>query len=309
MLDLAADRIRSFGPWPACSPVLLACSGGADSTFLALAWQHTLRETAVNEQEKLPEAVVVVVDHGHRPGSGADAEAAAAIYRGLGFDVQVKHAHAAGDANEADLRDARYRALMESAARHGARRILLAHHADDNAETVLLRILRGTGLPGLAGIPVRRMLAPGLELLRPLLDLRSAAIRKALQAMDQPWVEDLSNADPSVATRNLLRNHLLPELAAASTGDPVAALLRLSAEAVEWQAAKQQLLDGAGDFTALPGYLRRQAIRDHLQAMDATVSQTRLRNLEDALLKRGRAGVDQQRQLELQAGRLTVGSS
>ncbi|MCP4092888.1 MAG: tRNA lysidine(34) synthetase TilS [Planctomycetes bacterium] len=304
MLDLAADRIRSFGPWPDRSPVLLACSGGADSTFLALAWLHTVRESAVSEQEKLPDTVVVVVDHGHRPGSDKDAEAAAAIYRDLDFDVQIKHAHADPDANEAELRSARYTALLESAERHSAKRILLAHHADDNAETVLMRILRGTGLPGLAGIPPRRMLSPDVEIMRPLLRLRGGDMRKALKAMDQPWVEDLSNADPSVATRNLLRHEIIPSLAAASTGDPVSALLRLSAEAVEWEEAKAELLVTTADFCRLPSYLRRQAIRDELRKAGATVSPTRLRNLDQALLSRGTAGIDQHHQLQLQAGHL-----
>ncbi|MDP7063125.1 MAG: tRNA lysidine(34) synthetase TilS [Planctomycetota bacterium] len=309
MLDLAADRIRSFGPWTDCSPVLLACSGGADSTFLALAWLHTARESAVSEQEKLPDTVVVVVDHGHRPDSNQDAEAAAQIYRDLDFEVQIEHAHVDPDANEAELRSARYTALLESAERHGAKRILLAHHADDNAETVLMRILRGTGLPGLAGIPARRMLAPGVEIMRPLLGLRGGDVRKALKALNQPWVEDLSNADPSVATRNLLRQEIIPALAAASTGDPITALLRLSAEAVEWEEAKAELLLNSADFCRLPTYLRRQAIRDQLRKIGATVSPTRLRNLDQALLSRGCAGVDQHCQLQLQAGQLTTAHS
>lgn len=306
MLDLAADRIRSFGPWPPSTPVLLACSGGADSTFLALAWLHTAREMAVNEQEKLPKAIVVIVDHGHRPDSAADAEAAANIYRELEFDVQIKRTHVEANANEAELRDARYKMLLESAAQHGAKRILLAHHADDNAETVLMRILRGTGLPGLAGIPERRQLTPDIELMRPLLRLRGGEMRRALQAMDQQWVEDLSNADPSVATRNLLRNEILPMLAKASTGDPIAALLRLSSEAREWQAAKDELLVTTTDFGRLPSYLRQQAIRDELRLVGATVSPTRLRNLEHALLRRGSAGIDQDHKLQINGGKLTM---
>lgn len=305
MLDLAADRIRSFGPWPTSSPVLLACSGGADSTFLALAWLHTARELAVNEQEKLPNAIVVVVDHGHRPDSAADAEAAAKVYRELEFDVQIKRTHVEAGANEAELRDARYAMLLESAAQHGAKRILLAHHADDNAETVLMRILRGTGLPGLAGIPERRQLTPDIELMRPLLRLRGPEMRRALQAMDQEWVEDLTNADPSVATRNLLRNEILPMLAKASTGDPVSALLRLCSEARDWQEAKEELLVTTTDFGRLPSYLRQQAIRDQLRILGATVSPTRLQNLEQALLRRGCAGIDQDHKLQLDGGKLT----
>jgi tRNA(Ile)-lysidine synthetase-like protein len=260
---------------------------------------------AVNEQEKLPEAIVVVVDHGHRPDSAADAEAAADIYRDLGFDVQIKRTHVEAGANEAELRDARYAMLLESAAQHGAKRILLAHHADDNAETVLMRILRGTGLPGLAGIPARRQLTPDIELMRPLLRLRGPEMRRALQAMDQKWVEDLTNADPSVATRNLLRNEILPILAKASTGDPVSALLRLSSEARDWQEAKEELLITTTDYGRLPSYLRQQAIRDELRSLGATVSPTRLQNLEHALLRRGSAGVNQEHKLELNGGKLT----
>jgi tRNA(Ile)-lysidine synthetase-like protein len=260
---------------------------------------------AVIEQEELPAAIVVIVDHGHRPDSGADAEAAATIYRNLGFDVEIKCTSVETGANEAELRNARYAMLLEAAAQHGAKRILLAHHADDNAETVLMRILRGTGLPGLTGIPERRQLTPDIELLRPLLRLRGPEMRRALKAVDQPWVEDLSNADPSVATRNLLRNEILPMLAKASTGDPVQALLRLNAEARDWQAAKEELLITTTDFGRLPSYLRQQAIRDELRLIGATVSPTRLRNLEHALLRRGSAGIDQDYKLQVNGGKLT----
>ena len=304
MLDLAADRIHSFGPWPASSPVLLACSGGADSTFLALAWQHTAREQVIQGLAQLPTAIVVVVDHGHRVDSAQDASAAAAIYQELGFEVQIKCAHADGTANEAELRDARYAMLLESAAQHGAKRILLAHHADDNAETVLMRILRGTGLPGLCGIPSRRQLTPDIELLRPLLRLRGPEMRRVLVALHQAWIEDPTNADPSVATRNLLRQEIIPQLAAAATGDPISALLKLSAEAREWHEAKEEMLVAASDFGCLPSYLRKQAIRDELRKLGVTISPTRLSNLECALLRRGTAGVDQDSKLELLGGKL-----
>ncbi|MFK5955977.1 MAG: tRNA lysidine(34) synthetase TilS [Planctomycetota bacterium] len=212
MLAQAADRIHSFAPYLQGQRVVLACSGGADSTFLALAWRYAAAHLPQGVADALPEATVVIIDHGHRAGSDSDALQAQSLYSSLGLPAEIRTLQASADANESTLRSARYAALLQAATDHNASRILFAHHADDHAETVLLRILRGTGLAGLSGIPARRALSPDVELLRPMLALRSAAIRQTLHDANQPWIEDPSNADPALAARNHLRHQVMPQL-------------------------------------------------------------------------------------------------
>lgn len=292
----ASSALRDCGPWPA-GPALLACSGGADSTFLALAWSETAG---------LPTAIAAVVDHGHRAGSAADAEKACSLLKSLGLPAEVLSADppAPADANEDQLRECRYAALLTAARRHGAARILTAHTADDLAETVILRIFRGTGLRGLAGIPARRELAPGVELLRPLLGLRREPLRERLRARGIVWIEDPTNADPARNARARLRLDVLPALARVATGDPVQAVLRLAGEAREWSSSLDALLATAPDWRALPPYLREQAVAAQLRALGETVSPARLSDLSGALASRGRAGVGGGRELVLTGGRL-----
>ena len=294
----ASSALRACGPWPE-GPVLLACSGGADSTFMALCW----RETAA-----LPPAIAVVVDHGHRAGAADDAEKASVLLKSLGLAAEVLRADppATATANEEELRRVRYGALLAAARRHGAARIFTAHTADDLAETVILRIFRGTGLRGLSGIPARRELAPGVELLRPLLSQRREDIRATLRARGIVWIEDPTNADPARSARVRLRLEVLPTLARIATGDPVLAVLRLANEAREWSSSLDALLAAAPDWRALPPYLREQAVAAQLRALGETVSPARLRDLTGALESRGRAGVGAGAELVLTAGRLQV---
>jgi len=307
MLAQAADRIHSFAPYPKGQRVILACSGGADSTFLALAWRFAAAHLPKDAVDALPQATAVIVDHGHRPDSDSDALQALELYKSLGFPAEIRNLQLSSAANESTLRSARYAALLQAATDLQASRILFAHHADDHAETVLLRILRGTGLAGLSGIPARRALTPNVELLRPLLALRSSAIRQALRDAHQPWIEDPSNADPALAARNHLRHQVLPQLDALASAEPTTALLRLSTEAAEWQSARDEILDTYVDFQKLPSYFRRCVIQHHLQECGETVSPARLRDLEGALVQRNRAGIDAKRTLVYKkSGRLHV---
>jgi tRNA(Ile)-lysidine synthase len=203
--------------------VLVAVSGGADSvallhvlTSLAPAWRLTLH--------------VVHVDHGLRPDSGRDAEFVRALGARLGVPVAVERVRIGPGSLEAASRAARYAALEAWADRLAATRIAVGHTADDQAETVLMRVLGGAGVRGLAGIPPVRG-----RVIRPLLDVRRAALREALAAAGLPWVEDPTNRDPKFL-RNRIRHELLPLLAASYRADVVPALARtarLAREAVD----------------------------------------------------------------------------
>ena len=144
--------------------------------------------------------------------------------------------------SEAALRRARYRFLRETARRLGARYVATGHTADDQAETVLQRIVRGTGIAGLAGIRPHRQLVPGVALVRPLLDITRRQVQDYLEALGQNAREDSSNADRRY-TRNRMRHELLPHLAAHYNANVVGALTRLAALAGDVQAVVARMLE------------------------------------------------------------------
>ncbi|MFG2055361.1 tRNA lysidine(34) synthetase TilS [Micromonospora sp. NPDC048930] len=206
---VAAVRVavrRALTGLSGAGPVLVACSGGADSLALAAA-------TAFVAPRLGRRAGLVTVDHGLQPGSAERAEAVAGWARELGFDpVEAVPVRVAGRPGgpEAAAREARYEALVGAARRHDAAAVLLGHTRDDQAETVLLALARGAGPRGLAGMPERRELA-GVPLLRPLLDVAREDTRKACAALGlTPW-DDPHNADPAYA-RSRVRADLLPAL-------------------------------------------------------------------------------------------------
>ncbi|MDG4784276.1 tRNA lysidine(34) synthetase TilS [Micromonospora sp. WMMD961] len=187
-------------------PVLVACSGGADSLALAAATVFVAPRLGRG-------TVLVTVDHGLQDGSAERAEAVAAWASGAGFTatsvVRVEVAGRSGGP-EAAARDARYEALAEAARQHDAVAVLTGHTRDDQAETVLLALARGAGPRGLAGMPVRREL-DGVPLLRPLLEIGRDQTRAACAVLGlRPW-QDPHNTDPSYA-RSRVRADLLPAL-------------------------------------------------------------------------------------------------
>jgi tRNA(Ile)-lysidine synthase len=191
--------------------VLAAVSGGPDSVVLA----HWL---SVQARKKGLTVTLVHVHHGLR-GRAADADARFVLRLGerLGLPAAVVRAPVRALAAKRGLgleeagRKARYAALGERARRGRCTAVATGHQLDDQAETVLLHLLRGTSLEGLGGIPVRRPLRPGVELIRPLLPLTRAEIRLYLKLHGLECREDATNADPKF-TRNWVRREILPLL-------------------------------------------------------------------------------------------------
>ncbi len=205
--------------------VVVAVSGGADSTAL-------LRGLAALTSGISCRLTVAHFNHRLRPDAAADAEFTAALAAGLGLDCQTGEAdtaaaaRTAGDGIEAAARIERYRFLQSAAERIGARYIATAHTADDQAETILHRIVRGTGVGGLAGIPRVRKLSDAVTLIRPMLGVRREEVLAYLAHLGQPFREDPTNASQAY-TRNRIRHSLLPLLKAEYNQDVVAALVRL----------------------------------------------------------------------------------
>lgn len=200
----------------------LACSGGADSMALA--------DAAITEAGAA-NVVVIHVDHALSPGSAAIAEAVAAWARDQGAAAVVRRVDVERRASiEAAARDARYAALDALADELGLAWILLGHTARDQAETVLMRIVRGTGPAGLAGIPPVRG-----RFVRPLLELPRAVVDAYVAARRLPTWEDPMNADEGIARVRFRQRHL-PALRGENPALDVA-LCRLAASAREWTAA------------------------------------------------------------------------
>jgi tRNA(Ile)-lysidine synthase len=202
--------------------VLVACSGGADSLALAAALAHEAPRMGLRGGG-------VTVDHGLQEGSAAQAARVVAALAALGLDpvrqarVTVDGLPGAGGP-EAAARRARYTALEQVAHQTGAAAVLLGHSRDDQAETVLLGLARGSGARALAGMPARRG-----RFRRPLLALGRATLRDGCLAQGlDPW-DDPHNRDPSYA-RVRVRRHALPALEEALGPGIAEALARSAAQ-------------------------------------------------------------------------------
>ena len=181
--------------------VAVAFSGGADSTALLLA-AHAL----------WPQQVWALhVHHGLQAAADGFEHHARSLCQALGVGFvsrRVQAAHQSGESPEEAAREARYRALAEMAQQHGCAVVWLAHQADDQAETVLLALSRGAGLPGLAGM-AERFERHGTVFERPMLSVDARALRADLDARGVSYVDDPSNRNTAL-TRNRIRHHLLP---------------------------------------------------------------------------------------------------
>ena len=208
-------------------PVLAAVSGGGDSVALLLALCRLVPADAVRR------LIVVHAEHDLRTEAGDDrvfVERLAARF-GLAFvSRRLPVRPAGGEGIEAAARRLRYEFLIETASATGGRHVVVAHTADDQAETILHRLLRGTGVAGLAGMSLARELAPGVSLVRPLLGVRRAEARGFLAATGEPWREDATNADMRFA-RNFVRHRIIADCEAGPYPAATSALVRLGRQA------------------------------------------------------------------------------
>ncbi|CAG4892390.1 tRNA lysidine(34) synthetase TilS [Paraburkholderia saeva] len=260
-----ADRLvldavgAAFSALPPGARVAVAFSGGLDST--------SLLDAAVRVAGAA-RCVALHVHHGLSPHADEWLAHCDAFARERGVTFEARHvdiSRESGVSIEAAARDARYRALDEMCVGHDIPAMWLAQHADDQAETVLLQLLRGAGLAGLAAMAPER-LAPGARIVRfrPLLHVLRAQLEQYAHARDLSWIDDESNADTRYA-RNALRHEVLPQLAVHFPGFRDA-LSRTATHA----AAAQRLLDELAriDLQQAARNDARALSRDALLALD-----------------------------------------
>jgi tRNA(Ile)-lysidine synthase len=194
----AAEVDALLAPLGRANSLLIAVSGGPDSTALLLMaaeWAKRRGKTRI---------AAATVDHGLRPEGAEEAKAVAKLCGRLGLEHRTlawKGAKPSSRLQER-AREARYRLLVDHAKAIGADALLTAHHADDQAETVLFRLLRGSGVAGLRGMDATTT-RDGMPIARPLIGLKKSDLVAFAQARGAPFVDDPSNADPRFARTRL----------------------------------------------------------------------------------------------------------
>jgi tRNA(Ile)-lysidine synthase len=199
--------MRAVGPFESGPRIAVAVSGGSDSMALAL--------LAANwGKRRGGKVTAVTVDHGLRAAAAAEARQVGGWLKKRGITHRILRRHPPASlvgGVQAAARDARYRLLTDWCRRHRILHLALAHHRQDQAETFLLRLARGSGLDGLAAMAAIAE-RDGIRLIRPLLPVARGRLRATLAAARQAWIEDPSNEDPAHARVRMRR--LMPALAA-----------------------------------------------------------------------------------------------
>ena len=313
LVGTGADRVGI----EAAAHLLLAVSGGADS----IAMLHGAARLVAAGQRAW-HLSVAHLDHALRPDSADDAAFVVAAAAALGLSAEVRRtdvaalARHAGRSIEEAGRDARYR-FLEEVAPTGAL-IATAHTLDDAAETVLINLLRGSGLGGIAGIPARRG-----RIVRPLLEARRAELREVLDAAGIEYRDDPSNSDPAFL-RNRVRAELLPLLESVRPGavERIGRFSRLAADddALLDELAAAELMARTDDAGAIdwrsppPAALGRRVLR--LASRDPVPSAERIEALRLAAegdrggvvieLGAGREAAVRERRIRIGRGRVAI---
>jgi len=277
-----AQAKRLFADWKSAPAIVLAVSGGPDS--MALMWLAARWRSAM---ARGPRLVAVTVDHGLRTEAAREARDVKRLARSL--EVPHRTLRWTGAKPKTGLpaaaRAARYRLLAQAARSNGATHILTAHTRDDQAETLLMRMLRGSGIAGLAAM-TRVSEREGLWLARPLLDVSKAQLVATLNRARINFADDPTNRDVSY-TRPRLRA-LMPALA--EEGGDSKNLARLAARLARANAALEVLADGAERYLALRD--RNDAARFGFDAATfaGLAEEIRLRLLKRAIDRVGHEG-------------------
>jgi tRNA(Ile)-lysidine synthase len=239
----AQNAKRLFAAWKAAPAIVLAVSGGPDSIalmWLAARWRSTLARG--------PRLIAVTVDHGLRAEAASEARDVKRLARTL--DLTHRTMRWTGDKPKTGLpaaaRTARYRLLAQAARASGATHILTAHTRDDQAETLLMRLLRGSGISGLAAM-ARESERDGVLLARPFLHVSKSQLVATLKKAKIGFADDPTNRDTSF-TRPRLRA-IMPVLAA--EGGDTRNLARLASRLARANQAVEVLVDGAERYLAL----------------------------------------------------------
>ncbi len=256
----AQDAKGLFADWKAAPAIVLAVSGGPDSIalmWLAARWRNALARG--------PRLIAVTVDHGLRPEAAREAREVKRLARSL--DLPHRTLRWTGVKPKTGLpaaaRIARYRLLAQAARASGATHILTAHTRDDQAETLLMRLLRGSGIAGLAAM-ARQSERDGVWLARPLLDVSKSQLIATLKKAKVGFADDPTNHDTNF-TRPRLRA-VMPVLAA--EGGDTRNLARLAARLARANAAVEILVDGAERYLALRDHEASRS-RRHAKAPEA----------------------------------------
>ena len=251
--DAEADVL--FADLADARALLLAVSGGPDSTaLLALAarWRKRLRRG--------PALIAVTIDHGLRPEARREAAAVKRLAQRLGVSHRtLRWVHSGPRTGiQEKAREARYDLLRREARRHGARHVLTAHTLDDQAETILFRMARGSGISGLAGMTRASAQVDDMILVRPFLRVPKARLLATLAAKSLSFIDDPSNRDPRFA-RSRLRP-LIARLAQEGLDTQRLSLLALRMRRAD--AAIEAVVDAAARFAARPGAPREGIVID-----------------------------------------------
>ncbi|QAY91935.1 tRNA lysidine(34) synthetase TilS [Pseudomonas sp. ACM7] len=241
-IDLSARFLLNLSPWRTATTWRIAFSGGLDSTVLL----HLLVHLA--KAESLPALSAIHVHHGLQAVADAWPDHCQSVCDALGVPLQVVRVQVQPGASlERAARDARYAAFIEATQANEV--LMTAQHRDDQAETLLFRLLRGAGVRGLSGMPRQRPLGKG-QLLRPLLDVTRAELEAYAAEHRLSWIEDPSNQDRQFS-RNYLRHQVFPVLTK-RWPQAVTTMARSAAHLSEAQGLLDELaqIDLAGASTA-----------------------------------------------------------